>query len=314
MNRRRESLSRNRAIYSSRDLLRTKLRETRSRTAAAVLSNQDIWHEIRKGNISIYPFRTRNLDHSSYCVTMGENYFCAAADGEYLNPWNKKRVFNHWEGPYKAVTINQEMFEKCGIPIGKKAIIVPGGATILAHTQEFIGGLNFIASEVKGQRTLNYAGLTICGDCEWRDIGDINRCVLFIHNTSKSPAVIPVGAPIAQVIFHYTGLPKFYLKGETQSAENLHTLTRSWTPDNMLPKIPTRKFSIGKIDKPSKRTQSSRESMSFAKHVPYESEESEAYQSSREDDETSSAASQHSERDISVESASSEDEDKISLD
>jgi len=317
MNRRRESFSYNRAIYSSKDLLRTKHRETRSRTAAAVLSNQDIWHEIRKGNISIYPFRTRNLDHSSYCVTMGENYFCAAADGEYLNPWNKKRVYNHWEGPYKAVTINQEMFEKCGIPIGKKAIIVPGGASILAHTQEFIGGLNFIASEVKGQRTLNYAGLTICGDCEWRDIGDISRCVLFIHNTSKSPAVIPVGAPIGHVIFHYTGLPKFYLKGETQSAENLHALTRAWTPDDMLPKIPIHKFSIGKSDKSPKRSRSTSEGTPFTKHVPYESEDSEAYQSSREEDEISSA-SEKSDKDPILDhtssAASSEDEDKISLD
>lgn len=284
MHRRRETFSRTRAIHSSKDSLRPKPRETRSRTSAAVLSNQDIWHEIRKGNISIYPFRTRNLDPSSYCVTMGEHHFFATNDGEYLNPWNKRRVFKHWEGPYKAVTINQEMFEKCGIPIGKKAIVVPGGATILTHTQEFIGGLNFIASELKGRMDLNYAGLTVCGDCGWRDIGNINRCVLFIQNTSKSPAVIPVGAPVAQIIFHYTGLPKLYLKGETQSAENLHELTKSWSPNDMLPKIPTRQFSIDKIDKRSNRKRSSHEDRSFSKpsSSPYESEE---YESSTEDGE-----------------------------
>lgn len=225
---------------------------SRIRTAAAVLTNQDIFHERKVGNISIYPFHTRNLINSSYCVTIGENYYTSMNKGDYFNPWNKRRVYNQWDGPYKAIKIEDgEMFEKCGIPIGKRAIIIPPETSILTHTQEFIGGLNYIASEIRGKLTLAYGGMMLCNECSWLGIGDIDRKILIIRNLSKSPAVIPVGAKIAQVIFHYTGLPKFYLKGEIQSTENLESIVKEWTPARMLPKPPSKKFSIDKMQDPN---------------------------------------------------------------
>lgn len=148
---RRENFSRVRALRSSRSLHEERRkRESRNRTSAAVLSDQDIWHEIRQGNICIEPLKTRNLTSSSYYVTIGTQYYTFIESGDYLNPWHKTRIQRHWEGPYKAVTIDQEIFQKCGVPIGKKVIIVPGNTTILAHTQEFIGALNFIAAEMRG--------------------------------------------------------------------------------------------------------------------------------------------------------------------
>lgn len=248
-------------------------KESRIRTAAAVLSNQDIYHERKKGNISIYPFHTRYLTDSSYYVTMGENYYISRDKGDYFNPWNKKRVYNQWDGPYKAVKIEDgEMFEKCGIPIGKRVIIIPGETSILTHTQEFIGGLNYVAGELRGKLTLCYGGLTILNECSWLGVGDIGRKTLIIRNTSKSPAVIPVGAKIAQVIFHYTGLPKFFLKGELQSAENLETIVKEWNPTGMLPKPPTKKFSIDKLQDPNLIENPTKDYDPEAVDEPYESE------------------------------------------
>ncbi len=246
---RRENFAEMRALHSSKDGMR-KRRESRSRTSAAILSDQDIWHEIGQGNISIQPFHTRNLDHSCYRVTMGDHYFQSGESGEYLNPWNTKRTLRYWEGSYKGVTIDQELFHKCGIPIGRKAIIIPPRSTIIGHTQEFIGGMNFIVAELKGTMKLALAGLTLAGECSWGEIGEITRRPLVIRNTTSSPAVIPVGAHVARIVFYYTGLPKFYLKGETQSAKELDTIAGSWEPADLLPKPSTKKFNIEKIIDP----------------------------------------------------------------
>lgn len=251
--RRREHFAQVRAQRSSSHDLKNSFpkekrkRETRIRNAAAVLSDQDIVHEIRQGNICIEPFKTRNLGHCSYNLTMGEQYYVFSDTGEYLNPWNKKRICRHWEGPYKAVTIDQEMFNKCSIPIGRKAIIVPGETTILGYSQEFIGALNMVVYEICGRRMLGYAGLTLVTDGCWANMGDISRQIMIIRNTSKSPVTIPVGAKIAKVTFHYTGLPKFYLMGKTQTTAELDTISQSWKPSEILPKIPLKQFSIEKI-------------------------------------------------------------------
>lgn len=251
MGNRRETFKKLHALNSSRDVFEgRRSRVSRLRNASAALSDQDIWYEINHGNISIHPLHKRNFNHSSYCVTLGENYYRAAEGLDLINPWNKKQVTEYWEGPYKAVRVDEEIFKKSGIPIGKKAIIIPGGSSFLAHTQEFIGGLNHIASFLQARMTMTRVGLNICGDCGWRDVGHINRRVLVIQNTTKTPMIIPVGARIGHIIFFYTGVPKFYLKGETQTTENMHNMVRTWEPSLMLPKITDRKYNIERILKP----------------------------------------------------------------
>ena len=263
MSSRRQTFKQLQFLHSSHDILeRKRQRVSRLRNASSVLSDQDIWHEINHRNISIFPLHKRNFNHSSYCVTLGENYFRATEGRDLINPWNKKHIFEYWEGPYKAVRVDNEMFKKSGIPIGKKAIIIPGGASYLAHTQEFIGGLNYVATFLQTRMTMARAGLTICGDCGWRDIGHINRRVLVIRNTTKTPMIIPVGARIGQIIFFYTGVPKFYLKGETQTAENMQTMVRTWDPSQMLPKITDRKYNIERILKPEYEMQPASDSES----------------------------------------------------
>lgn len=302
----RENFAEMRGLRSSNRLIpstesRTRKRDrgqkdSRIRTAAAVLTNQDIFHERKGGNISIYPFHTRNLADSSYCVTIGENYYSSLNKGDYVNPWNKRRVYNQWDGPYKAIKIEDgEMFEKCGIPIGKRAIIIPPEKSILAHTQEFIGGLNFIAGEVRGKLTLAYGGLMLCNECSWFGVGDIDRKTLVIRNLSKSPAVIPVGAKVARVIFHYTGLPKFYLKGEIQSTENLENIVKDWSPVRMLPKPPAKQFSIDKMQNPDFITKPAESYDPETANDPYDSESGGC---SDDDDDASDSASDSDEDEV----------------
>lgn len=290
---RRENFVQMRGLRSTTKLLSSsetqrKIRvqkESRIRNAAAILTNQDIYHERKKGNISIYPFHTRCLTDTSYFVTMGENYYVSRNRGEYVNPWNKRRLQDHWDGPYKAITVKDgEMFEKCGIPIEKKAIIIPGETSILAHTQEFIGGLNYIAGEIRGKMILAYGGLTILNECTWLGMGNIDRKTLVIRNNSKSPTVVPVGAKIAQVVFHYTGLPKFFLKGDLQSAENLETVVKNWNPSLMLPKPPSKQFSLDKLQNPDLIEKPTEDYDPEEADEPYKSESEEELDDSEEDE------------------------------
>lgn len=91
--------------------------------------------------------------------------------------------------------------------------------------------------------------MTIAPECEWCEIGDIDRLGFVLRNISSSPVVVPVGVRIARVIFHYTGLPKFYIKGTTQTTAALDSISNSWRPSSLLPKssASTNKFSIEKV-------------------------------------------------------------------
>jgi len=279
---RRQNFKKLRALHSSHDMCGgRRVRASRLRNASAALSDRDIQYEINHGNISIHPLHKRNYNYSSYCVTLGENYYRASEGLDLINPWNKKQVIEFWEGPYKAVRVNEEIFKKSGIPIGKKAIIIPAGASFLAHTQEFIGGLNHIATFLQGRMTMTRMGLNICGDCGWRDIGHINRRVMVIQNTTKTPMIIPVGARIGHIIFFYTGIPNFYHKGETQTTENMHNMVLNWEPSMMLPRITGRKYNIERILKPeyemhpSSESSKSSESSESSESLEKESEDSE---------------------------------------
>jgi deoxycytidine triphosphate deaminase len=202
------------------------------------LSDQDIYHERKRGNISIWPFSRKNLRNNAYNVTIGENYYRSTGDLELLNPWNKKHVLSYWEGPYKAQPVDADIERQTGIQKGHEVIIVSPGDTILCHTQEFIGGLNMISTMLKARDSITRCGVHICHDGGWGDIGYINRWILTVENRGKVPVAIPVGSRIGQIVFFYSGDPKFIYRGKKQSTEFVQRMVDSWDPSLMLPPRP----------------------------------------------------------------------------
>jgi hypothetical protein len=102
---------------------------------------------------------------------------------------------------------------------------------------------------LQARSSMARAGLSVCGDCSWGEIGQISRRMLIIRNHTKTRIILPVGARIGHVIFFYTGNPKFVYKGALQSTENLDEIARSWEPSNLLPKISERKYNINLEDR-----------------------------------------------------------------
>ena len=145
----------------------------------------------------------------------------------------------------KAV-LAKEAFKKYnfkfdGIRPDDKVIVLRPGETILAHTQEFIGGKDHITTMMKARSSLGRNFIEVCKCAGWGDVGYINRWTMEITNNSKN-YIIPlvVGRRIAQIIFFETGpieAKDYASGGKYASSADVKKLTKEWKPDSMLPKL-----------------------------------------------------------------------------
>lgn len=215
------------------------------------LSDRRILEEMKKGDIVIHPFNDDQLATSSYDVTLGE-YFFREQPPKYnhslYNIWSKDHMEHVWgaDKVERAVPA-KEAFKKYnfdwgdGIHPDDKVIVLRPGETILAHTNEFIGGKDHITTMMKARSSTGRNFIEVCKCAGWGDVGYINRWTMEITNNSKN-YIIPliVGRRIAQIVFFETGpiLDRDYTKnGKYASSTNLKELKKDWKPEMMLPRL-----------------------------------------------------------------------------
>ncbi len=214
------------------------------------LSDKKILEEIKKGDIVISPFKKENLATSSYDVTLGEYYFREQPtkyNHSIYNIWSKSHMEHVWgaDKVEKAITA-KEAFEKYnfewdGIDPKDKVIMLRPGETILAHTNEYIGGKDHITTMMKARSSLGRSFIEVCKCAGWGDVGYINRWTMEITNNSEN-YIIPlvVGRRIAQIIFFETGPiigADYSVSGKYNPGKNLEELKKKWNPSMMLPKL-----------------------------------------------------------------------------
>lgn len=215
------------------------------------LSDRRILEEMKKGDIVISPFNEDQLATSSYDVTLGE-WFYREQPPKYnhslYNIWSREHMEHVWgaKDPQRAVKAS-EAFKKYnfnwegGIRPDDKVIVMRPGETILAHTNEFIGGKNHITTMMKARSSTGRNFIEVCKCAGWGDVGYTNRWTMEITNNSKN-YIIPlvVGRRIAQIVFFETGpiREKDYASGgKYASSTNLSELKKSWKPEMMLPRL-----------------------------------------------------------------------------
>lgn len=233
----------------------------------SILSDLDIKDALNKNEIIISPFYENQLSNCSYDVTLGENYYrplyVKKSKPMLHNIYNAKSI-EYWFGkPKKAKSINDlnNLFEfkkdsfweniSDGIDeINDKIILINPGETILAHTDEFIGGLHNITTMMKTKSSFGRNFIQVCKCAGWGDVGYINRWTMEITNCSLN-CIIPlvVKRPIAQIVFLKTGNCSFtyHEKGNYQEINpicndkdlmiQISELRSQWEPSNMLPKL-----------------------------------------------------------------------------
>lgn len=213
------------------------------------LSDARILDAMKKGSIVIEPFDRENLATSSYDVTLGEHYFTEEHPSHFENIFNvydKCHIDRVWGTEARKAKRAQEVFKQYqfewnGIHPEEQVILMAPGETILAHTNEFIGGRNHITTMMKARSSLGRSFISVCKCAGWGDVGYTNRWTMEIQNTSTNYYIpLVVGRRIAQIIFFETGPiidTDYVLRGKYQDGETLAELKRTWRPEMMLPRL-----------------------------------------------------------------------------
>lgn len=204
----------------------------------AVLSDKDIREALASGEIICEPFNEINLGSASYDVTLGENYYQWNRDLslEVYNPYNSEHVNSFWK-LNKAVRVTKEDVTVYGCKPGSKIIIVNPRETILAHTNEFIGGLKNITTKMQARSSYGRNCITVCKCAGLGDVAYVNKWCMEIENCGFLPVILTVGERIAQIAFLRTGEVEKEYSGSYQSTTDINELKANWKPEMMLPKL-----------------------------------------------------------------------------
>src|SRR5258708_12261391 len=153
-----------------------------------LLSDKRIVEEISQDNIVIEPFDQRHLGTNSYDCRLGEWYFQGDANIEVMHLDNPEEIRSYWGESRKARD-------------GK--IAIRPGTTILAHTQEVIGGHNGYLAKMYSRSTVARSGLSACRCAAVGDVGYISRWTMEISNHTQTTTSLPVVFRIAHLTFQY---------------------------------------------------------------------------------------------------------------
>ena len=130
---------------------------------------------------------------------------------------------------------NSDVFDKSDIldywKIQKvnRTITVFPAETILCHTEEVIGGKNYIATKMNARSSLGRCGISVCKCAGFGDVGYINRWTMELTNHLDIAVALKVRMRIAQI--------SFFRVGETLKQYNGKYQSNNWKPEDMLPRL-----------------------------------------------------------------------------
>ncbi len=179
-----------------------------------LLSDHRIKEGLTAGNIVIEPYNPAQLGTNSYDVRLGEWYFEPNRNMQTVSFLSEEQTHQFWGEPQRA---NGE-------------IAVRPGDTILAHTQEIVGGTNGYTTSMRARSSIGRSCMSVCKCAGVGDVGYIARWTMEITNHSHATILLPVGLRVAQILFFYVGeTDREYAGKYGQSAE--------WSPYDMLPRL-----------------------------------------------------------------------------
>lgn len=215
-----------------------------------LLSRDVILRHLKEGNIVIDPFDKRRLKTTSYDITLGEWLWREGhPEGRATvhNIYDEASVQRIWQGPYQAepaLNIAERLgLEFKNIRPTEKIILLKPGETILAHTQEFIGGRNKIVAKMYARSSLGRNFIEVCKDAGWGDVGYFNRWTMEVTNNSQYFTIpLVVGRRVGQMVFYevqpLADAPDYVGEGgKYQYSKELEDLKQNWNPAMMVPQM-----------------------------------------------------------------------------
>lgn len=215
-----------------------------------VMGDLEILAAMERGQVLIEPFDRDLLGSSSYDVRLGGNYYIADIGtlNPVFSPFDEDSVRDYYKGPHRATTAREfcdtyGWADFPGIDPSELIIVLRPGECILAHTAEYIGAAYGATTMMKAKSSIGRINVSACDDAGWGDVGYVNRWTFEVRNKNKTPIVLVVGMPIAQMVFLWVqGASINY--GETghyQLGVDLEEVKKTPITDNMLPKLWTPK-------------------------------------------------------------------------
>lgn len=215
-----------------------------------LLSRNAILRHWKEGNIIIDPFDERKLKTVSYDISLGEWFWREGhPDGRATlhNLYDEESTKRVWQGPYHAEGAH-EVSGRLGVGLknikpSDKIILLRPGETILAHTEEFIGGKNCTVAKMYARSSMGRNFIEVCKDAGWGDIGYFNRWTMEITNNSQHFMIpLVVGRRVGQMVFYEVepvSADPDYVKegGKYQHSQNLEELKKTWSPHQMIPQM-----------------------------------------------------------------------------
>lgn len=215
-----------------------------------LLSRDAILRHLKAGNIVIDPFSERQLKTTSYDVTLGEWFWREGhPEGRATlhNLYDEASARRVWQGPYQAELAadaeNRLETKLQNIKPNDKVILLRPGETILAHTNEFIGGRNKIVSKMYARSSLGRNFIEVCKDAGWGDVGYFNRWTMEVTNNSQYFTIpLIVSRRIGQMVFYEVeplrGAPDYVSEGgKYQTSQEVQEVKKLWHPEMMIPKM-----------------------------------------------------------------------------
>jgi len=216
-----------------------------------LLSRDQIIKHIERGTIVIDPFSEKRLKTTSYDVTLGEWYWrekAPAGRSTIHNLYDEESTARVWEGPFQAESVEALLerldLEFKNIPKDARVILLGPKETVLAHTQEFIGGRDICVAKMYARSSMGRNFVEVCKDAGWGDVGYFNRWTMEVTNNSQYYTIpLVVGRRIAQMVFYQVApLEKREVDyvgegGKYQRSQDLAELKKSWDPMMMLPQM-----------------------------------------------------------------------------
>lgn len=223
--------------------------ETPLSVRKSLLSDVAIVEHMERGSVVIKPFNKHHLSTSSYDVTLGQYFFRESHPepgmGVY-NPFSRDHVRRVW-GSVQEAELAEDWMQRTGRSLENIAaddfiIWIAPGETILAHTQEFIGGRHSVTTMMKARSSMGRNFIEVCKCAGWGDIGYVNRWTMEVTNNSRHYQIpLVVGRRIAQIVFFDTdgtiSNRSYADGGKYQTSTDMDQVMSGWKPSDMLPRM-----------------------------------------------------------------------------
>ena len=215
-----------------------------------LLSRNAILRHIQKGSIVVDPFDDRKLKTTSYDVSLGEWFWREgnpSGRATIHNLYDRESTARVWQGPFRAVQAGRVQ-EHLGsvlknISLSSRIILLRPQETILAHTEEFIGGRDCVVTKMYARSSLGRNFVEVCKDAGWGDVGYFNRWTMEVTNNSRYFTIpLVMGRRIGQIVFYEVeplARSGDYVaeQGKYQKSQDLEEVKRSWKPEMMIPQM-----------------------------------------------------------------------------